>query len=118
MNDHLSPSETACDPTANEALYSEFADDPDMVELVEMFVSDLPDRVRELQQAIQETDVAAVTHLSHQLKGAAGGYGFTPITEAAAAVEQQAKSQADAETLRESVDRLIGLCNRATSQPK
>lgn len=95
-------------------LTSEFADDPDMLELVEMFVCELPERIAALEQACEQQDLQTLATLSHQLKGAAGGYGFPTITDAAMEVEQQARTQA-VDQLKKSVDSLIDLCKRATA---
>lgn len=99
-------------------LYSDLSTDPDMLELVEMFVSELPDRVAAIEQAVEQANLADLAKLSHQLKGAGGGYGFSSITEAAAVVEKQAKLQTDISAVQESLGELLSLCNRATSQPK
>jgi len=99
-------------------LYSDLTTDPDMLELVEMFVSELPNRVAAIEQAVEQANLTDLAKLSHQLKGAGGGYGFSSITEAAAAVEKLAKSQADINAMQESLGELLSLCNRATSQPK
>ena len=96
-------------------LYSEFASDPDMADLVEMFVDELQDRVNAINQALNATDTATLTQLAHQLKGAAGGYGFTPITEAASTLEQLVKSQADDASVRDAAEQLTSLCSRATA---
>lgn len=99
-------------------LYSDLSSDPDMLELVEMFVEELPDRIAAIEQAVQQANLADLAKLSHQLKGAGGGYGFSSITEAAAAVEKQAKTQSDINAVKESLGGLLSLCRRATSQPK
>ncbi|QDU73009.1 Hpt domain-containing protein [Mucisphaera calidilacus] len=96
-----------------EPLLSEFADDPDMRELVEMFVEELPGRVSSIEAALAEGLLEDLARLSHQLKGAAGGYGFMPITDAAREVEALAKSGAELDALRGEVDALLGLCRRA-----
>ena len=99
-------------------LYSDYASDPDMAELVEMFVSDLANRTQALDKAAKNLDLDTITHLSHQLKGAAGGYGFTPITESAATLEKLAKNNADEDSIRQAANDLISLCRRATNQPR
>lgn len=104
--------------SSQQPLYSDLSTDPDMLELVEMFVGELPDRVAAIEQAVKQANLADLAKLSHQLKGAGGGYGFSSITEAAAVVEKQAKSQADISAVQESLGELISLCKRATSQPK
>lgn len=96
-------------------LVSEFADDPDMTELIEQFVGSLGHKQQALRAALARTDYATLKTLAHQLKGAAGGYGFTPITAAAAVLEeallQQPQPQLD--EVRNRMAALLGLCQRA-----
>lgn len=68
-------------------LLSRFADDPEMREIVALFVAEVPDRLRELQTAWDAADLGRMRTLAHQIKGAAGGYGFPEISTAAAALE-------------------------------
>ena len=49
--------------SASQPLYSEFADDPDMAELVDMFVSDLPQRIQQIEQALETADLDALTEV-------------------------------------------------------
>ena len=71
-------------------LYSDFADDPDMAELIDLFLDDLPNRVTSLRAALAAGDMAGLRRFAHQLKGAAGGYGYPTLGEAAAALEHAA----------------------------
>lgn len=99
---------------------SEFASDPDMAELVAEFVSELPDKSQTLHAALQKNQFADLQRLSHQLKGACGGYGFPQLGEAAAKLEARLKQigiqpQVDAlEDVTRQVDELVELCRRAT----
>jgi HPt (histidine-containing phosphotransfer) domain-containing protein len=95
-------------------LLSTLAGDPDMAELVTMFVSEMPERIAALQDAIGHSDLETLRKLAHQLKGSAGGYGFQPITESAAVVERSAKAPEPLEMIRKSADELIDLCRRAS----
>jgi HPt (histidine-containing phosphotransfer) domain-containing protein len=97
-------------------LLSEFASDPEMLELVEMFVAQLPGRVEAIRKSVDQIDMAMLAQLAHQLKGAGGGYGFPSITETAGAVEKLAKAQATVDELRKPVDELISLCTRASGR--
>ncbi len=108
----------SADQLSGQPLHSEYADDPDMQELVEMFVSELPERAKAIEDAVKQADIANLTRLSHQLKGAAGGYGFTPITDAAAVVESLAKAEKDLQDMEMSIAELLSLCRRATSRAK
>ena len=58
-------------------------------------------------------DIPALTDLAHQLKGAAGSYGFRGITEAAHHLEATAKTQGDIE---QTLAVLVALCRRV--QPR
>jgi len=93
---------------------SAFGDDPEMKELVEYFVSELRERMAALEDAVGRADRAEVKRLTHQLKGAAGGYGFEEIGDAAARAEEAALAdEADLSALAEEVESLIHLCRRA-----
>jgi HPt (histidine-containing phosphotransfer) domain-containing protein len=102
-------------PTAAQRLVSELANDPDMLELVEMFVQELPQRVSALRQAITQSDLDSLQRLAHQLKGAAGGYGFPTITAAAKDLELTAKTTQDLEKMKTELEALAGLCARASA---
>ncbi len=97
----------------NSPLISDLASDPDMAELVEMFVADLHERIACLQKAISEQDLEQLKTLAHQLKGSAGGYGFTPITDASAELEQTIKGTDDWTSIEASTQAVIALCRRA-----
>lgn len=99
---------------AGAALQSEFADDPDMREIVEFFVNDLGARMDSIREAFARDDRARLKTLAHQLKGAAGGYGFPTIGVAAGAVERELLStEADLTLLHDKVEDLIRICRSA-----
>ena len=85
----------------------------DFADLAERFVARLPQRIADIQEALAKHDVAALAALAHKLKGVAGSYGFEPITDAAALVEQNAKAGTALAVLEEQVTTLIELCRRA-----
>ena len=97
-------------------LVSELAGEADWAELVVEFVAHLPARVSALRQALAEQDLASLGRLAHQLKGAAGGYGFPAITAAAQQVEDSARAGAGCEDLGKQVVALVELCRRARAQ--
>lgn len=101
----------------NDPLVSELAGDADMVELVEMFVDELPGRVSAMENALAEQDLETLAGLAHQLKGAAGGYGFPTITDAAKEAESTSKTTADLEKLAAEVQAIAALCSRARATP-
>ncbi len=91
---------------------SDFADDADMRELVDMFVEELPQRIAEMEQALDGGDLDLLRTLTHQLKGAGGGYGFQVITEVAREAEGAIKDGSDLEKLQQNVAELIAVCKR------
>ena len=97
----------------DDVLVSDFADDPDMTELVQQFLAHLGDAVERLERYRNSGESSALAALAHQLKGAAGGYGFTPISDAARAVEQGSQSATDAPARDASIGRLIDRCKAA-----
>lgn len=91
-------------------LLSEFAADPDMAEVVEWFVNDLPERIVAFQNCLETNDLAMLRGLAHQLKGAAGAYGFPIITEHAKVLEELAQRDHDLTALVVAVQDLVALC--------
>lgn len=100
--------------TPAKPLISTYADEPEMRELARMFVDELPARLEQITRALDAHQISDLTRLAHQLKGAAGGYGFMPITEKAREVETLARSEQDKDGLIAQVDQLVELCQRAT----
>jgi DNA-binding NarL/FixJ family response regulator len=92
-------------------LVSDFADDYEMQGLIEDFVKGLADSIERAQVAFTTDDMVVLQRVAHQLKGAAGGYGFMPITEAAAELEQAVRSRDP--SMGEKLDGVIQLCRRA-----
>lgn len=114
------------DPTENAnhspELRSEFAGDPDMQEILELFVQEMPSRIRDLRSYWENRELEKVGRLAHQLKGAGGGYGFNIISEAAAQLEKSITALAGAPTettlnqMKAQVDTLVDLCNRVSAR--
>ena len=96
-----------------EPLISDFADDPDMAEIIEMFIDGLSDRIESITTAFEDRNFTTVSGIAHQLKGAAGGYGYPSLSELAFEVEHLAKQNADDAQIEEALDLLIGQCRGA-----
>jgi HPt (histidine-containing phosphotransfer) domain-containing protein len=93
-------------------LYSTIANDPDLGELVDLFVSELPERVGNLQSALDRGDSEELGRYAHQLKGAAGSYGFGQLTPALKRLELLGREQATEEALRAALEEVKDLCAR------
>jgi len=96
-----------------DVLYSTLGGDPDLGELVEMFVEEMPDRVADLLNRLNSSDWEGLRRAAHQLKGAAGSYGFTPITPSAARVEEAIRGSQPEEEIRRAAQELVDLCKQA-----
>lgn len=82
-----------------------------MREIVEFFIADLSERVKAIEAAHDACDRARLRTLAHQLKGAAGGYGFPSIGTAAAALEGELRQETSGlEEIRAKVEALLKLC--------
>jgi histidine phosphotransfer protein HptB len=74
-------------------IFSTFADDPDLIDLIEMYVGVLPERLAAMRQALEQSDIEQLRMLAHQMKGSGGSHGFTVLSEKAAEVEKSCKAQ-------------------------
>lgn len=101
-------------------IYSDLGGDPDLGDLVALFVEEMPARTAALRSHWASGDRETLRRAAHQLKGAAGSYGFAPISQAAAAVDAAVRSGVSDAELAELVERLITHClsARAGTPPK
>lgn len=103
-------------------LRSEFADDPDMAEIIAEFVSELPDRARAIESSFREGENETLKRLAHQLAGASAGYGFPDLGRKARELEHailNLAAQAHAEQterVRSLVDSLTAMCRNGAGQ--
>ena len=102
--------------TADTPLYSDLASDPDLKDIVEMFVEEMPDRISMLLTQIENNDLEGLRQTAHQLKGAAGSYGFNIISPQAGEVEDKIREGCNAEQIHQSVNDLVSLCRRVTAE--
>lgn len=96
------------------SLRSGFTDDVDLAELIDLFLTDLPELVHDMEQAIAAQDHVQLTHLATQVNGAARGYGFGPLADASANVVTLMEDQPPLARTQESLAKLITLMQRAT----
>jgi HPt (histidine-containing phosphotransfer) domain-containing protein len=105
------------DPNPQGPLRSEFATDPEMSELIGLFLSELPAKIEGVVAAFQGGDADTLKRLAHQIKGAAGGYGFPSVGDAAGKVELGLKAASDPQAalakVNADVRELVELCCRA-----
>ena len=100
---------------ATEPLYSSLGGDPDLADLVELFVEEIPDRTTVLLEQFHASDWEGLRRTAHQLKGSAGSYGYAPISQYAAVLEETVMRDEPEAQIRDAVEGLIAACNRARS---
>lgn len=93
-------------------IYSDFGDDEDLAELVEMFVDEIPDRVQSMLDSAEVSDWEQLGRIAHQMKGAAGSYGYGEVTNVAAVLEHACRNNASAETIQRALQELVTMCLR------
>lgn len=95
-------------------LNSEFADDPEMAEILREFMQSLAESGVRLRDALEAGDTEVARRIGHQLKGAGGGYGYPTISAAGAELEEAARSAGRIdERVRACAERLMRECERA-----
>lgn len=91
-------------------LYSTLGADPDLGELVQMFVDEMPDRIAVFETAQTQGDTDRLRRAAHQLKGAAGSHGFDILTQRAGELEAALRQQEPEVEVQRLLDELLGLC--------
>ncbi len=107
----MMPAMHASNPT--EPIYSSFGTDPDLGDIVELFVEEMPGRIQTLIEQYNSGDLEGLRRTAHQLKGAAGSYGFDEISPAAGRLERFLGAEEPEEQIRRAVENLVGMCERA-----
>ena len=90
--------------------------DAELLELVNLFVSELGEEVDEMRTALARGDLAQLGVLAHRLKGAAGSYGFPSLTLHASTLEKQAKAGAPKSDLERDIERIADVCAAARAE--
>jgi len=96
----------------NDVIYSRLCNDPDLTDILEMFIAEMPGRVDNLLRHMEEKNWEALRRTAHQIKGAAGSYGFEALTPAAARVEHAVRDHEPEERIQAAVMELVDLCRR------
>ncbi len=103
-------------------IVSEAADDPELQELIDMFVAELPPRARRIQRAMQRGDWQELANEAHKLRGSSASHGFPMVGSAAAKLEDMvqdalARDQIMLERIQQQVKELTELCLRCRAKP-
>lgn len=98
---------------SEDPVYSEFAGDPEFVELLEMFAESTTEKRTLLQASFAAGDFDAVKTYAHQLKGAGGGYGFPGLTVVAGELEETCKDP-DADRIEQMLNQVLQYLGRVS----
>lgn len=104
---------TTHQPNSTGPLYSSLGVDPNLDEIVELFVEEMPSRIETLVEQYASEDWEGLRRTAHQLKGAAGSYGFDDISPVAARLERFLEAAEPEEAVRNAVKQLVDVCSRA-----
>lgn len=100
-----------------ELIYSELCADPELQEIVAEFVGELPHRVEAMRESLEAGSWDVLQRLAHQVKGAAGSYGFQPVTPLAGEIERGARDRAPELEIEQGIIELQNLIERLTADP-
>lgn len=98
----------------DQSIESTLANDPEMLEIIELFVDQMPARMAALSEAWSARDHDKLAMCAHRLKGACAGYGYATVGDAAAALEAALNGVEDLkdDAIGDRVEDLIDLCRR------
>ena len=100
-----------------EPIYSDLCADPELQEIVADFVGELPRRIESMRESHREGSWESLQTLAHQVKGAAGSYGFDPVTPVAGALEFAARDRAPEMEIEKAITELQTLVERLSADP-
>lgn len=90
-------------------IISSLLHDRNLAEVIDAFVAELPDRVRDLECAFAQNDRDTLEKVARRLKGEAGAYGFEVITDAAGELENEIRAGKDFSDLRDKLNNVVRL---------
>lgn len=95
-----------------EPLFSSFYNDPAMTELVNTFVQELAQTVRNIERAVLSGEIEVLRGHVRTVRAQGSSYGFDVLTEAATLVEAHLADEITPE-VRSDLDHLVKLCMQA-----
>jgi HPt (histidine-containing phosphotransfer) domain-containing protein len=96
------------DPSSDNEIYSSYADDPDMAEMLPFFVDGLAEIRSGLRTLADAKDFEGVRREAHKVRGTAGGYGFQGLSDLAGRLEESCKnSPRDEAMILRTVDEIL-----------
>jgi CheY-like chemotaxis protein/HPt (histidine-containing phosphotransfer) domain-containing protein len=97
---------------ASAPITSSLAARPGMMTIITEFVDGLPAEVQKISDSLEHNDMASLRRIVHQLRGAAGGYGFDPITSPATKAEESIDASGSLAEVTVKINSLIDVVRR------
>lgn len=86
-------STSTIDPQALEGLRDLSPDEPAFLrDLIDLFISDVADRLLDLDRALANADTQLLTHAAHTIKGSCSNFGAADLVKLCQVVELQGKT--------------------------
>jgi signal transduction histidine kinase/DNA-binding response OmpR family regulator len=98
-------------------LISQLQGDPELSEVVDIFLGELPNMLEKLTDACGTSNNELFKDIAHQLKGASSSAGFDALSKQAAELEELSQDQ-QLDDIRKQVDQLSVLCTRIMEKQK
>lgn len=98
-----------------EPLFSSFASDPAMANLIDEYVRAMPVQVRAIETALAAGNLPKLMTCCQLMSSSGGSYGFDPISHAAGHVAKMIESGVSVESLKSGVDALTKWCVQVRS---
>ncbi len=92
-------------------ILSSLINDEDYTKTVERFVDSLPDKIKDMQNALEQNNIEELSRQVHSLKGLGSFAGFPVYTEMARQIEKDI-SDNQMEKVSQQIDELVSLCSR------
>jgi PAS domain S-box-containing protein len=106
------PAAVTTDADAGATIKSSLIGKPGMTELITDFVNGLPGEVQKMTDMLRSNDLESLRRLVHQMRGAAGGYGFDTVTATASKAEGAINAATSLDTINAEVKSLISSMRR------
>ncbi len=112
----LAPADVPGDPNAAR-LQSAYCEQAEMKKIIQQYVAEMPEMVSKLTHLLAEHQLQELRKLTHEIKGAGGGYGFEKVSTLAAEAEAAIRLGADMAVIRRSIDSLVAMIRSIEGYP-
>ncbi len=103
--------EQASNADNDEILISSLNNNPELKPLLDIFLEELPNIIKKIENAISESDNEKLRSISHQLRGASASAGFAALSEYVAKAETLLVEKR-LDSAKVAVDQMTALCYR------